>query len=289
MTEFALAAGSSRTPATQKKELLPERGLAASPVSPNLLKPQLYREALAVTNGKAPKRANSAIVIPDYAVRMAVIDFEQFPSGEAERIALVRFRLRKNIPFPIDEARISYSIQFTNEKLVEVLVVAIARPILEDYERIFLDAGYRVGMVLPSSLAALQLCQTPSRGVTLLAKATGFTLTAILLEPGRVRLIRCVDLTTGEEVPGLTQERTTAANSVKTMMPLLQQTFAYAEDQLGEAVSQVILCGFENETEQLGSRISADFGIPFLPLKSKFGSASLENAGLLGMLEKYAA
>jgi hypothetical protein len=73
------------------------------------------------------------------------------------------------------------------------------------------------------------------------------------------------------------------------MMPLLQQTFAYAEDQLGESVTQVILCGFENETERLGSRILEDFRIPFLALKSKLGSASLENAGLLGMLEKYAA
>ena len=101
--------------------------------------------------------------------------------------------------------------------------------------------------------------------------------------------MRCVDLTDGELIAGMAQERTTAMNSAKTMMPLLQQTFAYAEDQLGEPVSQVILCGFEDETERLGSRILADFKIPFMPLQSKFGSASSENAGLLGMLEKYAA
>jgi type IV pilus assembly protein PilM len=220
---------------------------------------------------------------------MAVLDFEQFPSGETERNALLRFRLRKSVPFPIDEARLSYSIQFTNEKLVEVLVVVIARPILEDYERIFLDAGYRLGMVLPSIIATLPLCEVTARGVTLLAKATGFTLSVVLLEPGRVRLMRCVDLASGEEVTGITQERATPYESAKILLPLLQQTLAYAEDQLGEPVSQVLLSGFEAATEKLSEKIVNDFSIPVRTLKSRFGGTALENAGLLGMLEKYAA
>lgn len=240
-------------------------------------------------SGNSGKRTNSALVIPDYAVRMAVLDFEQFPTGEAERMALLRFRLRKSVPFPIDEANLSYSVQFTNEKLVEVLAIAIARPILQDYERIFLDAGYRVGMVLPSVIATLSLCEVTLKGVTLLAKATGFTLSVVLLEPGRVRLLRCVDLATGEEVGTVVQERATPAESARTLMPLLQQTLAYAEDQLGEPVSRVLLSGFEEETENLGAKIANSFNIPLGLLKSRFGSAAVENAGLLGMLEKYAA
>jgi len=289
MTEYALAAGNLRTPTEQKKEALVERGLTASPSSPNILKPQLDREALQRTTGSAGKRANSALVIPDYAVRISVVDFEQFPSGEEERNALLRFRLRKNVPFPIDEAQLSYSIQYSDEKIVEVLVVAMARPILEDYERIFLDAGYRLGMVLPSILATLALCEVPAKGLTLLAKATGFTLTVVLLEPDRVRLVRCVDLTTGEDLTGMLPERATASESAKTMMPLVQQSLAYAEDQLGHSVTEVLLSGFENETQNLGARITNDFGVPFRTLRSRFGSASIENAGLLGMLEKYAA
>jgi type IV pilus assembly protein PilM len=286
MTEYALATASSRLPMERRTDVLPERGLAASPSAPNIMKPQLYQDVLSQVKGK---HGNSALVIPDYAVRMAVLDFEQFPSGEAERTALLRFRLRKSVPFPIDEARLSYSIQFTNEKLVEVLVVAIARPILEDYERIFLDAGSRLGMVLPSVVATLPLCEVTTRGVTLLAKATGFTLSVVLLEPGRVRLMRCVDLASGEEVAGITQERASSQESAKILLPLLQQTLAYAEDQLGEPVSQVLLSGFEVAQEVLAERIVGDFKIPARPLKSRFGSTTLENAGLLGMLEKYAA
>ena len=286
MTEYALSTASSRTPREQKTEVLAERGLAASPSAPNILKPQLYQSILGVSKGK---RGSSALVIPDYAVRMAVLDFEQFPAGESERTALLRFRLRKSVPFPIDEAQLSYSIQFTNEKLVEVFVVAMARPILEDYERLFVDAGYRLGMVLPSIVATLPLRDVTARGVTLLAKATGFTLSVVLLEPGRVRLLRCVDLATGEEVAGINQERSTPFESARVFMPLIQQTLAYAEDQLGEPVSQIVLNGFESATPKLRERILEEFKIPVSGLTSRFGAASGENAGLLGMLEKYAA
>ena len=34
----------------------------------------------------------TALVIPDYAVRMAILDFEEFPAREEERISLSRFR-----------------------------------------------------------------------------------------------------------------------------------------------------------------------------------------------------
>ncbi len=255
--------------------------MTASPSAPNILKPQLYRDALAKAAGANGKRQTSALVIPDYAARMAVLDFENFPAGEPERLALIRFRLRKTVPFPIDEAQVSYSIQLSQNNLLEVLAVAIARPILQEYEAIFTDAGYRVGMVVPSVLASLPLCDKAVKGLTLLAKATGYTLSAVLIEEGRMRLIRCLDL-------GIT-EQATALEGAAAIMPLLQQTLAFSEDQLGEKVSQVLLCGFREEANTISAAIGRDFGVPCTVLSAKYGSASPEAVGLLGMLEKYAA
>ena len=94
----------------------------ASPAAPNLLKPQLYLEALRELSPVQPgKHPTAGLVIPDYAVRMAVIDLEEFPSGENERLSLLRFRLRKTVPFHIDEAQLSYSVQVNEPKRIEVL------------------------------------------------------------------------------------------------------------------------------------------------------------------------
>lgn len=220
-------------------------------------------------------------MIPDYAVRMAILDFEEFPSGEEERAALLRFRLRKSVPFHIDEAQLAYAIQVQESKRIEVLAIAIARPILDEYESIFTDAGYRVGLVTPSSIAALRLCPAEDKRLTLLAKAAGSTLSVLLLEQRRVRLVRCLDLAGGDEEGARREEH--------NVLPLLRQTVAYAEDQLGQPVSRLLLCGFGRETDLLGKLVESEFDIPYAPVRSTFGMASQENTGLLGLLEQYAA
>lgn len=228
-----------------------------------------------------PRRATTALVIPDYAARMAILDFESFPAKIEDRITLLKFRLRKSVPFPIDEAQLAYAIQMVQPAKVEVLVVAIAKPILAEYESIVAGAGYRLGLVQPSSIAALRLCDHGEKGLTLLVKAAGPILSVILLDQGRVRLVRSIDLT-GEE----SEWQRPATEAV---LPLLQQTFAYCEDQIGEPAARLLLCGFGPETDLLGQLAEREFGIPTSLVRSKFGIASQENAGLLGLLEQYAA
>jgi type IV pilus assembly protein PilM len=255
ITESSLAGVSPRAPGEVRQQVLAERSLAASPSAPNLLKPHLYRDALAQAVGiagqdrrKGPalnanvlKRGATGLVIPDYAVRMAILDFEEFPSGQEERDALIRFRLRKSVPFHIDEAQVAYSIQVNEPKRIEVLAIAIARPILNEYETLFTDAGYRVGLVTPSCIAALPLCAGSEPGLRVVAKAAGSTLSVLLLEQGRVRLVRCLDLT-ASDADGI-------AEGNFNILALLQQTLAYAEDQIGQPAKRLLLCGFGPETD----------------------------------------
>ncbi|MBV9611743.1 MAG: hypothetical protein JO091_04690 [Acidobacteriaceae bacterium] len=226
------------------------------------------------------RRTAAALVIPDYAVRMAILDFEEFPAGDGERTALLRFRLRKSVPFHIEEAQLAYVVQLNQSKHVEVLAVAIAHPILQEYESIFTEAGYRVGLVMPSALATLRLCSGSDKGLTLLAKAAASTLSVLLLEQNRVRLVRSLDLSAGEEE--LRREE-------HTVLPLLQQTLAYAEDQIGQSVTRILMCGFGADTERLGRLAQRQFQVPYEQVRSRFGVATQENAGLLGLLEQYAA
>jgi type IV pilus assembly protein PilM len=273
--EYSLAGASYRNAREPRQEKLAERGLVASPSAPNVLKPQLYRDALPRVMAETirGKAGTAALAIPDYAARMAILDFEQFPASETEAMALLRFRLRKSVPFHIEEAQVGYAVQLAEPKRTEVLAVAIARPILEEYEAMLMEAGYRVGLVMPSSIAALPLCNATQKGITLLAKSTGSTLAVLLVEQGRVRLVRSLDLTSEEDA----------------VLPTLQQTLAFAEDQIGEPVKRILLAGFGEETDALGYRVERDFRIHCEPLRSRLGAASRENAGVLGMLERYAA
>jgi type IV pilus assembly protein PilM len=282
MSEFALAGVSPRTPSRQNRERFNERALTASPSLPNIVRPQLYRDALAkVAAANGARRFSTALVIPDYAVRMAIVDFEDFPTREEDRISLLRFRLRKTVPFHIEEARLAYSVQDSRPGHIEILAVAIANPILHEYEAIFVDAGFRVGLVVPSLIAALPFCNATQGGITLLAKSTGSTLSIGLIERTHLRLVRCIDLST--------EELTDLDHPGRSSFPVLQQTLAFAEDQLEQKVNQAILCGFGHDTELIGEQMESEFGIPYAPVSSRFGPAHGENAGLLGLLEQFSA
>jgi type IV pilus assembly protein PilM len=282
ISEFGLAGVSPREPAMQNRERFKDRGLTPSPSLPNFIRPQLYRDALPnVTPPYGSRRLTTALVIPDYAVRMAILDFEEFPAKEEDRIALLRFRLRKTVPFHIEEARLAYSIQDSRPGHFEILAVAIADPILHEYESIFVEAGHRVGLVVPSLIAALPFCETTVDGITLLAKCAGSTLSIGLIEQGNLRLVRCIDLSS--------EDRAGEYDISRAAFPVLQQTLAFAEDQLEQRVDRAMLCGFGTETALLGDQMEQEFGIPYTLANSRFGPALAENAGLLGLLEQFTA
>ena len=281
VSEKGLAWAQTRDAANFHTQPAMEKALTASSSQPNILRADIYRLLLPASNkGKATRNVGAALAIPDHATRMSVLDFEEFPSDEEQRIGLVRFRLRKSVPFPIDDAQVAYSIQWHEDKQIEVLAAAIARPIIEEYEQLLRDAGYQVGLVIPSTLAALPLCGSEATGLTLLAKASGDTLSIVLLDHNRVRVIRSINFA---------EEYEDSLSAETGVTRALQQTIAYSEDQIGQSVARLLLCGFGRETETLGSGIEQEFGIPWTPLRSRFGAATQENAGLLGLMERYTA
>jgi len=65
------------------------------------------------------------VVVPDAAVRVLFVDFDQLPSKAAEALPVVRFRLKKLLPFDADEAMVSYQLMSTEKDSVKLLAVAV--------------------------------------------------------------------------------------------------------------------------------------------------------------------
>src|SRR5580658_5645344 len=60
------------------------------------------------------------VVVPDAAVRVLLLDFDQLPSKVAEALPVVRFRLKKLLPFEADDAAVSYQVLSSEKNLVRV-------------------------------------------------------------------------------------------------------------------------------------------------------------------------
>ena len=247
--------------------------LQVSPAHDNINQPQVVQEGiqtLVPANGHRRRRA--ALILPDYCARVAVLDFDNFPPEPAQQVALLRFRMKKSVPFDVDSAVVSYAVQTggTGAK-VEVLAALMGADIVARYETPFRIAGFHPGMVTTSSLAALSLCQP--EGITMLVKISGRVLSVLVVDGSTLKLARCVE---------------TDAARPEEIETVLHPTVAYIEDELNAKPRQIWLCGFGAESENLARQWNAEWGVAVEALRSRFGQPGGNDAGLFGYLESIA-
>jgi type IV pilus assembly protein PilM len=133
------------------------------------------------------------LIVPDAAVRVLLLEFDELPAKLAEALPVVRFRLKKLLPFDADDAAVSYQVMSSAKGLLHVLAVAMPRELLADYELVVREAGFEPGAVLPSTLAALAgLAEGDAPALVINAGREGVT-TAIV-KAGALLLHRTVDL-----------------------------------------------------------------------------------------------
>jgi type IV pilus assembly protein PilM len=135
----------------------------------------------------------TTVIVPDSAVRVLLLDFDELPGKPAEALPVVRFRLKKLLPFDADDAAISYQVMASMRGLVRVLAVAMPRELLTDYEGIVREAGFEPGAVLPSTLAALAGLPE-SDTARLLVNVGRDSVTTAIVHAGLLLLHRTLDL-----------------------------------------------------------------------------------------------
>jgi len=136
------------------------------------------------------------LVVPDTAVRVLLLDFDALPGKATEAMAVVRFRLKKLLPFDADDAAVSYQVMATSRDSIQVVAVAMPREALAEYEAVVREAGFEPGAVLPSTLAAIAGLVEGSEPV-LVVNAGQEAVTTAIVRAGVVLLHRTVDLTAG--------------------------------------------------------------------------------------------
>jgi type IV pilus assembly protein PilM len=165
---------------------------------PNVLDAEALRTALSGALGAVTGKSRDVIVVlPDVAIRMMLLDFEALPAKADEIEPVIRFRLKKSLPFDVDQAVLSYDVIRSNGTVRAVAAVS-PREIIEEYEKVFRDAGYEPGVILPSSLAALGLVD--GERPTLVLKVDPFNITITVVERGELRLVRTLENPHGRNV-----------------------------------------------------------------------------------------
>jgi type IV pilus assembly protein PilM len=228
-------------------ETLPAAALVPSAVEANVLNPGALKTAMAnIVSRLRAKDQDVALILPDPVIRVFVQHFDEFPRSPQEAIPMLRWKLKKSIPFEADETVISYMRQPSRAEGIDVVTALARLRIVREYEALAEDAGLNPGVVLSSSLAAISLLGDAK--ATLLARISGVALTTAIVRDGVLCGYRCTELPAhgGDITP-------------KMLLDEIYPVAAYYQDTWGEGIASVRLAG-------LGVRLP-DF-VP--PLEAEF-------------------
>ena len=166
----------------------------------NLRQPDAVFETVRDTLANLRARSSDVIaVLPDAAVRVVLLDFETLPPRREEAESVVRFRLKKSLPFDVEKAKVSYHVQPSKGTVRVIAAVALAN-VVEDYEAAFRQAGYAPGVVVPSMLAALGAAQ--AQQPSLVIKVDARTTSIAILDGQLLLLFRTLENPRGVAVTG---------------------------------------------------------------------------------------
>jgi type IV pilus assembly protein PilM len=182
------------------------------------------------------------LVIPDASVRVLLLDFDSLPEKLAEALPIIRFRLRKLLPFEVDDAAISYQVMTRDSAQVRALVAVTPQAVLAEYEGVVREAGYEPGAVLPSTLCAIAAIADDTDA--LVVNQNAVCITTAITKQNEVLLHRTLDLS--KTLPEAQSEHggpEQAANEIPDIQQAVSVAIAYFEDSLRTPLESLFYVG----------------------------------------------
>jgi type IV pilus assembly protein PilM len=244
-------------------EPLPPGAILPTPVEANLVDAAEVRAAVGrVFSRLRAKNEDVALLVPDSVIRIFVLHFDVFPRKADEAIPILRWRLKKSVPFEAEETLISYMRQSPREDGVDIVTGLARLRIVREYESLVESVGMSPGVVMSSTLAAVPLL--PDGRPALLARVAGSTLTTAIVREGVLCGYRCITL------PADAREVTPQA-----LLDEIYPLAAYYQDSWSEGIAQVRLAGLADRIAEFQEPFERELKCPVRSLLSGAGDEGL--------------
>ena len=199
------------------------------------------------------EREHAALLLPDPVIRIFVQHFDDFPRSATESIPLLRWRLKKSVPFDMTDTVFSYVRQPSRDGGVDIVATIARQRVIREYEELVEAAGLNAGVVSGSSLASLALLENQSS--SLVARISDRTLCTAIVRGGALCGYRCTELpVTGAQI--------SPQELFEEIFPLA----AYYQDTWREKIESVYIAGAGGRVDEFIKPLEKEFQCNVQPL-----------------------
>jgi type IV pilus assembly protein PilM len=165
-------------------------------------------QSLFEATGTRPGRVS--LILPDNLAKISIVTLPERPATRKQLLEVLRFKLRRAVPFRMEEATLAYQVlPDGGTEGVDVLVAVMLRSVVEQYETPIVAAGARPGLVELATSSVFNLLRKRmeagaqgGKDVALL-NCVGSYFTLVIARQGRPIFFRCKSFTPqAEEAAG---------------------------------------------------------------------------------------
>ena len=243
-----------------------------SMLRPNLIEPEALTAFIQKLFDEAGvKGGRIGLTLPDTLARISVVELPGAPRSSAEAKELLRFRLKKSLPFDVDDARLSY--QAMPGDSPSFLTGIMREEVAAQYEKLFADIGFHVGVTETSSLSLPKLWEpvvaetlSPEQDYFFLNLEETYFTVSLVRSRSRLVLVRTV----GHRSPLLDTEaldlRERPSYEAEDLLRELLPTFIYYQEKLGgSSLARVYYRSLRPDLGELAGVLEEQFDVPAEP------------------------
>jgi len=210
----------------------PEHSVGTSIFKPNLGSiADLTRQARELFERSGTKPGKVSLVLPDNLAKVSIVTLPERPATRKHLREMIHFKLRRSVPFRLEDAAISsWALPGPGPEL-NLLVAVMLRSVVEQYEAAFEAAGATPGLIdlcTPSlfNLARPAIAKAVASGAdAALLNCTRNYFTLMIMQAERVVFFRCKTYAGGEEAD--------SSGRLAVLARELTSSFSYYTEKLG--------------------------------------------------------
>lgn len=195
-----------------------------------------------------------SVVIPDESSRIAFLTAESLSGTREDRETFIRWKLKKSVPFDVDNAQIAYQVLGPHEgpegKGLDIVVALSPRAIVQEYEELLEKLDLHAGYVVPATLATMNLFPAGTTEDVLLVKIGPESITTTVFQRNRPRFYRRVG-----RIP---------------IYDAVYPTMMYYQDKLGgTTLANAMVCGYDKDPQSEITELQDKLGVPVRRMEPK--------------------
>jgi len=226
--------------------------LAEDTFAPAMVTPQLTNEAsladalrrLRVETGKWEK---VSILLPDSWFRINILDLPSLPNRDREALDVVRWSLKRTLPIPPEQLRVTYTELSRDDQGVKTLVLSALEATISAIEKVFAAAGFDVVLIEPLGLNiwnAITVREAETGGDRLFLHLRDTDFTTAVFRGSRPLFIRSRNLSGDRTVE---QEIRLSASYLRDSLSVSSFSNCYVAGERGLEIRDVLASEFDTQ------------------------------------------